>query len=151
MAHEVIAVTGILWTRGQVRSLCGSLTAGAIVLTMGYVGASNTVVWSHQLLWAVLAVIGLVIGGVGGLVWLSSAFRTVHRLSAHVQDQARLARMAPSDPRVLSGQYVPGLVTAPRMTTFHRTSCILVRGKDHIALGSEATRIGLSSCGVCQP
>lgn len=126
---------------------------GAVVVFIGWLGVSGTARLSHQYGWTSVAVAGLVIAAFGNGLWLLGGRRAVgvrrRRLLADAPEGAvevatPIASSSPtSDDR---------LVTAPAMTRYHRSGCMLVRGKDvHPHVPARGGTSAARPCGICRP
>lgn len=161
------------WTSDQFVWLLAMNTVGVTFVFTGWWIASGMGSAHDQLGWLDLSVLGLVVAGGANAWWLARGRRVVSLGRAAVlpwPPDARSAHVSadtgpgsnghsphPTSPypsngarRRLSG--VDGLVAGTRMSRYHRSSCLLVAGKQ-VRVGSRAEheRAGLAPCEVCAP
>lgn len=139
------------WRVGSVLGLYIAVSVGALLLVLGWWGASGASEPSQQMLWINLGVIGILLSGVGVGYWLLTGQRAVGK-----RRRAVLALMGVDkpDPRALEEvvSSLDDLVAAPAMTRYHRTSCPLAAGKAVRVASLAAHRsAGRRPCGICQP
>lgn len=134
-----------LWQPGDTPAV---LTVNALALVgvgVCWFGSAQEVRFHDTLYWLQGAIVAALVASVANGLWLMAAMRQV---------RARRRALIESWPRqaLSSVSQEPAVVTAARMTTYHRPSCLLVAGK---ALRS-GTRSALERgqkrpCGMCQP
>jgi hypothetical protein len=102
-----------------------------------------------QLAWLNVALAGVVIAGIGDMLWLLRGRREVilaRSMFLPYRDDRRR-----SEPVTTNGHEAP-LVSGPRMTLYHRSDCILMQGKEpHMASRVRHESAGLGRCEVCEP
>lgn len=127
---------------------------GAIVVGVGWNGASREAAFRDQIGWTVAAVGGVGVFALGGGFWLLVGFRRTRQCRAQLRADFD-AVYAPAGTVGEGGAPAgpgtePALVTAPGMRLAHRPDCLLARGKavgEVRADGSET----LGSCAMCRP
>ena len=142
------------WHAGNQLSLAflSVLGLGGIVLSWWMV--AGTAQTATQQGWLDLGVVALLVAAAGDALYLLNGRRAVHRGRRALA--LRMAALASDDAAVAAGvspESAVGLVvTAPRMTRYHRSDCLLVRGKP-VSRGSVAENrlAGRRPCGVCTP
>jgi hypothetical protein len=129
-----------------------TVLAGAVGVTVGWVGASGTALISRQLLWAAVSVAGVILAGMGMVSWLLAGLRVVYQVS---QEALAPLHTQPRTPSAVTSAVLAlpttgaAMVTAPGMTRFHNADCLLVRGKRVEVV--PAAGHALRPCGVCRP
>jgi hypothetical protein len=135
---------------------------GLIVVILGWLGASDTVLVFEQmpyLLSGGILGLGLIFGG-GFLYfayWLTLLVRenrtgreelasALLRMETLLADQAAAA----AAPRTKKGSVSPSLVATKTGTMIHRPDCIAVDGKTDLR-SVTATTVGLTACRLCDP
>jgi hypothetical protein len=134
--------------------LCGLLAVlGVAGVVICWVGATDEAIWRDQTGWLTGAILstGLVI--LGGGLWVLIGLRRVRQ---GFRDLRRDQRAALGLTRVRTGAVAATiadsaeveLVTSGQMTRAHRPDCLLLRGKQAVAVPpAEAANYG--RCGVC--
>lgn len=140
------------WRRGDL-VLCGLLGGLGVAGIIGcWFGATDEVVWREQTGWLIGGIFctGLVV--LGGGLWVLIGLRRVRQGFRDLRrDQrvalgltrSRTARSTEADP-VRTDQ----LVTSGQMTRAHRPDCLLLRGKQVVAVAPGDVD-KYSRCGVC--
>jgi hypothetical protein len=134
------------WRLGDVLGLYITLSIGGILLLVAWWGASSTPRFSSQIAWVNVGVVGLIVAGFGGAVWLLTGRRAVGE---------RVARVIPGESLspTFGTQASNGgvrLVAGRRMTRYHRPDCQLVAGKNvGEASLADHRAAGRRPCGVC--
>jgi hypothetical protein len=137
------------WSRRDVVTFGACTLLGGALLGAGYLGTSAEVLLPEQVPFLDLGIAGLLVGTVGGLTWLRAGFRTVRQRKTAVVTTVH-ARFVPD--ALGAGHDTDGLVTAGRMTRYHRAGCSLVAGKPvTTASRADHERAGLEPCGMCTP
>lgn len=129
----------------------GLLGLGGILFSWWMV--AGTAEAATQQKWLDVGVVALLLATVGDVVYLLAGRRSVRGRQRSVA--LRIARLADSGLVADDGgtdTAAGTVVTAPRMTRYHRGDCLLVRGKA-VSRGSvaENVRAGRRPCGVCTP
>ena len=130
-------------------ALCTALGAG--LLAASYFGVAAEVQLKDQVFFVDLGIAGVLVGTVGGVRWLAAGLRAVRVRKAAAVALVR-SRFVPAQTAVTAGSAgsAEGLVTAARMTRYHRPGCPLVAGKDvSAATSAEHSAAGRRPCGVC--
>ena len=137
-----------LWTKGDLLA-AGTVNALAFLgVLVCWIGSATEVRWHPGLYWLQGAIVAAVVAAVADASWLLSGMRQLRqrrRLLAQCWP-AVTARVATTQDPLPGGTFV----TADRMTTYHKPSCLLVRGKQvreysRDALGAQ------DPCGMCAP
>ncbi len=121
---------------------------GLVLLAMAWVGASGRQETSDQIAWLNLGIVGVLVPAVAGRLWVLRSRRTVQYRVGMILDAADAV------PLDVIGQPVRPhrLVTAAKMSRFHRPECLLVAGK---ALSDDSLaaheRAGRRPCEMCRP
>jgi hypothetical protein len=139
------------WVRRDVVVPGLLMLLGVVVLVIGWLGISDAVALDRQTRWMAVSIIGLIIGGLGMVLWLLAGLTRVNRLR-HVVVAAADRRVTRAATPAAAQQTAGGFATAPGMHRFHRTECLMLAGKQ--ATGGEPTEFtaaGLEPCGVCLP
>ncbi len=141
------------WHAGNQLSLAflSLLGLGGIVLSWWMVAGSAAT--ATQQSWLDLGVVALLLAATGDALYLLNGRRAVRR-----EQQAlslRLAALADGDAAADAASTASDsglVVTAPRMSRYHRPDCLLVRGKT-VSRGTMAENRGAGRrpCGVCTP
>ena len=125
------------WVPGDALRLLALQLVGAFVLLSGWVGVAGSSRLSHQFAWTTLAVLGFLLGAIGTGAWLLTGRRAVGlRLQAllHESEVTNVGYGAGAgttgdlllrEPSVAAGDRV--VVAGARR--YHRSGCVLVRGK----------------------
>lgn len=127
----------------------------ALAVATAWWGASGTGDVRHQIAWLNLGVGALVIGVTVGLGAVVQVRRRVAAQLVMLAD--RLERLHP--PAIPEPASAPtrhpaesGPVTGDGMRHYHRSTCMLVRGKPVSAAGpDDLERAGRRPCAICQP
>ena len=133
------------WQPGELLALLFGLLVGAVAVLLSWVGASGTLVYSHQLTFIAVGIGGVIVSGLGTCVWLLAGFRSVRERQRVLASELGSRVAAPE--RGLHPAESVHLVTAAGMLHAHRSSCQLVRGKTV----SPVTGNLQPACGMCQP
>lgn len=130
------------WTARDVTAAGRTVLLGLVLLSVGWIGGSGTVVLSRQAAWLGVGALGTLVAGTGLVGWLLSGLRQVRLVKQDVV--AAVIRRWPDQPAPAPAQLGTGLVSVPGATRYHRADCRLVAGKTT----SRALK-GLAACGVC--
>jgi hypothetical protein len=120
------------------------------LIFIGWWGSSDTASLSRQVLWLNVGVAGAIVGSAGIMAWLLAGRRAVGKRRRRV-----LPDVAVYETAVAASQDTPNdaVVAGPRMTRYHRASCMLVARKP--AVRRVERKIGgtkaMRPCGVCRP
>ena len=138
------------WSRGDVIQFVAVSGVGLVLLAAGWIGAGGEALFEEQMPFLNLAIAGILVGAVGGAMWLISGLRAVRLRKAAVK--TLLAARTPSAPAGSSPDAAGTFVAGPSMTRYHHPECSLVRGKQVSAASPiEHERAGRRRCGMCQP
>ena len=136
-----------LWTKRDLLRLWVPALLGLAGLLFAWYRSASESDWRDDTFPIVIAVASLGLAGAGALVWL---IRGSARLSAsrRIVRAALIGRFGRDAGQVPSGEALYELrVTSPRMRRYHRPDCLLMVGKDPVALNGD--RGALRSCEVC--
>lgn len=119
-----------------------------MLLAVAWAGASGREETSDQIAWLNLGIVGVLVPAVTGRLWVLRSRRAVQYRVGAILDAAD---SVPID--VVAQPLRPHrLVTAARMSRYHRPECLLVAGK---ALSDDSLaaheRAGRRPCEMCQP
>jgi hypothetical protein len=135
------------WRLGDLLGLYVTVSIGGILLLLAWWGASGTGKFSSQIVWVNVAIVGLVVAGSGGAVWLLTGRRAVGERAEALLPLGAASFVPETD---VDGDGARRLVAAPRMTRYHRDGCQLVAGKDlRVASEAEHRAAGRRPCGMC--
>lgn len=142
------------WRRHHVAASLALAAIGCLgMFVCWYVGAGRSS-YHDQVPWLVGSIASAGVAVTGGVVWLVCGFRQVSLL-----ERALLGYLGPwldaaqADPVRPAGDPDTGsLVIAAGMSRAHRPGCLLVRGKSHLTVitQAEVSVRGLPTCGVCK-
>ncbi len=139
-----------LWTgRDVVQLVVLSVVSVGLMAVSWYLSGDGQPL-DHQIHRIDLAVVGLLIGMVGGGLFLLRGMRAVAARKATVRAlaQRRVAARAAGTPALAASG--GELVAGPGMTRYHRAGCSLVTGKTFAAASRvEHEQAGRRPCGVC--
>lgn len=138
------------WRLPDLYLALGLLVAGVALLVVGYRGVDARSDFGDQLLWANVAIGGLISVATAGVVWVLAGMRATAELRRQLLTRLRAATApAPvAEARPLVAGTGARLVTAPSMTRYHRPDCALVQGKAVAPLRRRDER-DRRPCGVC--
>ena len=138
---------------------------GIIVVLLGWLGASDTVLVFEQVPYLISGgMLGLALVGAGGFVyfayWLTVMVRenrtgreeltgALMRLESLMSEQAQTMAAAAA-PKARKGSVSASLVATKTGTMLHRPDCIAVDGKTDLRQVSASTA-GLTACRLCDP
>jgi hypothetical protein len=136
------------WGKRAALVTLAGIVLGALLIAVGWFGASGTKTFAKQLLWVNLAVVGSALAATAQASWLLRGWRRVGALRREVlASYPRRPASALARAEGLSDDH-GSHVTVPGTRRYHRRTCLLVRGK-------EATRVrgsaDLEPCDVCRP
>lgn len=139
------------WTRREAVGFGLLLALGLVGLGVCWFGLTGEAAYQDQVPWLVGAILCVLVAGTSIAGWLMVGVRSVHAGSAEVAHVVRSQTVGRRRSAALPRRAVDsGLVTAPTMTKVHRPGCLLVRGKQVVAVSEgEADRSGLIRCGAC--
>ncbi|HVW32123.1 MAG TPA: hypothetical protein VHL53_06255, partial [Acidimicrobiia bacterium] len=142
-----------LWNR-TARIVVGACSAGGVALMVaGWVRTSGAGAVDAQIPWLDLAVSGLLLAGLGNVLWLSAGRRSVADLRVALLPAgfglaAGADRADDAGPRQRRNEPV----AADGMTRYHRADCLLAAGKPAVAASRPAHEAaGRAPCGTCRP
>jgi len=143
------------WGRPHLAGLAAAQVLAAAVLAGAWFGLSDELVFTRQIPLLDLAVVATAAGGMANVAWIVQGRSAVRRRTAAFQRRvavvlpATAAAPAASEsaPAVAMGG---GIVSAARMTRYHRPDCPLLDGKDVRPVSGTEQR-DRRACGVCQP
>ena len=135
-----------LWQPGDTPAVLALNALAAVGVVVCWVGSATEVRFHDTLYWLQGAIVAALVASVANGLWLVAGMR---------QLRARRRVLIETWPRVSSPVATtrePEVVTAERMTTYHRPSCLLVAGKAPRS-GTRAAleRTHKRPCGMCQP
>lgn len=140
------------WQAADFARLVRTVAAGALLISVGWVGSALTADVSRQLAWLALGALGLLVALVGGVFWLLDGLRSIRVAQAEVLRDLR----APGemDVEVPPRPEVPvqraGRFTADRMSLHHGADCVLLAGKAAREVGQREIVAGrLDACPAC--
>lgn len=161
LPRERFLQVGTPWRRRDPLWSLFLAAVGQVVVWLGYLNAADKEVASEQLAAALVAVVGATISALGLVGFLVVAFREVRRGQRELEVELRSTF---SCPRPILGRSThdpvgpdfsiagPVLVTAPPMTLFHRSDCLMVGGKAVVEVTRpDAQAQTLEACKVCEP
>ena len=137
------------WTPADRLVTASVIVAGALLILVAWIGASDTTDWDAQLGWTALSMAGVVVVCMGVGIWLFRGFARVRSEARAVRGELamRVDRHAlPAADDIRGGAR---RVTVAGMTHHHSPDCLLVRGKNVVAVDSAGDRPALAPCGVC--
>ncbi|HEY3240551.1 MAG TPA: hypothetical protein VGL92_13355 [Acidimicrobiia bacterium] len=144
------------WGADQRVTLAVGWVLGVAMAVLGWWGTSGEAIVEDQLPWVALSAMGVMVAGAFGALWLLAGRRAV---GLRCRDSIPAPEVA-DDPvtvdlravSTVNGTNGDGFVAAARMRYFHRSDCLLARGK---ALRSaeriEHVEQGRIPCEVCRP
>jgi hypothetical protein len=138
-----------LWTRRDLLQLAVLSVISLGVMAVSWYLSGDGQPLDRQIHRIDLAVAGLLIGMVGGGLFLLRGMRAVAARKAAIKalTQRRLAARATVMPTVAAGGE---LVAGPGMTRYHAAGCSLVTGKTFAAASrTEHEQAGRRACGIC--
>lgn len=138
----------IPWRYGDLLALLGVGIAGLALVGLAFYSSNRTDDLASQVRWVNVGVVGVLLLGVGNLLWLITGRRVVGELRRVVV--ARVAALASAGTSDTPAVRDESFVSSRSMTKYHLRSCPLVRGKA-VRASSLAThdRRGRRPCGVC--
>lgn len=138
------------WSRRDAAVPALLTAVGLVLLVWGWFGISGTVDLDSQTRWLALGILGLIVGGLGMVVWLLLGLRAVTALKHDVLVDLEARLPAPREAASAAATAPAGLGTVPGMRRYHRADCLMLAGKDATwADDAEHARAGLAPCGVC--
>ena len=142
------------WTLHDLRRLVRSLAVSITALAVAWLFASGTTRLSYQEYAIAGAIVGTAVAVAGLTGWLLAGVRALRaeRARALTQVRAVLSQRAPAQEERSLGlpeqPAVGGAVSAPGMSRYHDSACLMVRGKPvHEVLAAEAA--ALAPCPIC--
>ena len=140
------------WHAGHQLSLAFLSLVGLGGICLSWWMVAGTAQTATQQGWLDLGVVALLLAATGDALYLLNGRRAVRGRERTLA--LRMAALAGGDAATVEAPAgtTGGVVTAPRMTRYHRSDCLLVRGKP-VSWGSvaENRRAGRRPCGVCTP
>ena len=136
------------WSLSEARTAFLSLVLGAGLLIWSWWQVSGAARLSRQTTWLVVGVLGVMVVGLGSLLWVTSGRRAVRVRRDHLGDRIEdfLRGATPVGPP--SGPGRAGLVGLRGSVLYHRDGCLLVHGKPVNALRGPGRR---RPCEMCEP
>lgn len=134
------------WKPGDTPAVLTLNALAAVGVVVCWVGSATEVRFHDTLYWLQGAIVAALVASVANGLWLVAGMRQLRARRRLLIETWPRASATVATTRELE------VVTAERMTTYHRPSCLLVAGK---ALRS-GTRAALERrhkrpCGMCQP
>jgi hypothetical protein len=133
------------------------IVIGLVLLVVGWFGISDAVALERQTRWLALGIIGLIVGGMGMVVWLLAAMIRISQLRRAVYAEID-RRVSAAERAAVAGVAAPtaevavGFGVAPGMRHYHGADCLMLQGKKAtFAAESDLAKAGLQACGVCLP
>lgn len=145
------------WQRREAAWPAARIVAGAALIGIAWYGCSGTLGWEEQSTWIAVGAIGLIVALSGVAGWIRVGLRNVRRLERLLVGSAHEhligGRAIPGqDAQIIDITTGRGVLITARGSTFHRRDCLLLAGKPVVEHGrDDATRAGLSACGMCVP
>jgi hypothetical protein len=132
------------------------IVIGVVLLVVGWFGISDAVALDRQTRWLALGITGLIVGGLGMVVWLLFGLATITRLRravyAEIDRRVTVAERAADVPAAATAAVPGGFATVAGMRRYHRANCLMLQGKQATyAEAATFTEAGLTPCGVCLP
>jgi hypothetical protein len=142
------------WSLSEARTSFIAVTLGGALLVWSWWQVSGLARLSGQTTWVVVGVLGVMVIGLGSLLWVTSGRRAVRErrndLAGLLEDvlAARYPREQAAEPETPATPAAAGLVALRGSTRYHRNDCLLVHGKEVTALPGPGRR---SPCEMCEP
>src|SRR4051794_4282881 len=134
------------WRPGDTPAVLTLNALAAVGVVVCWIGSATELRFHDTLYWLQGAIVAVLIASVANGLWLVAGMR---------QLRARRRVLIETWPRQASSPAKvrePEVVTAERMTTYHRPSCLLVAGKAlRSGTRSALERRQKQPCGMCQP
>lgn len=143
------------WTRSHLTWLAAVQVLAGAVLTGAWFGASDELVFTRQIPHLDLAVVGTMVAGVVNVLWIAQGRSAVRRRKAAFLRRVALvlpATVPGGETSEPSADAMPttAVVSAVRMTRYHRPDCPLVDGKEVQPLTAPEAA-DRRPCGLCRP
>ena len=144
------------WRYGDLLALAGMALAGFAFVGVAAFASSRTSDLATQVRWTNVAVVGVIVLGVGNLLWLITGRRAVGELRRVLVPRLLAFESCTARAGVGAGDVeldaVAAFVSSRIMTKYHLRTCALVRDKA-VRAASLAVheRRGRRPCGVCLP
>jgi hypothetical protein len=134
------------WKPGDTPAVLTLNALAAVSVLVCWIGSATEVRFHDTLYWLQGAIVAALVASVANGLWLLAGMR---QLRAR---RRLLIETWPRQPASVASTREPDVVTAERMTTYHRPSCLLVSGKA-LRSGTRAALEGRHKrpCGMCQP
>lgn len=134
------------WRPGDIPAVLVLNVLALVGVGACWFGSAQEVRFHDTLYWLQGAIVASVVAAVGnGVFLLAGMHRLRARRRALVEEWPRVPASRPAVREV-------AVVTAPRMTTYHRPTCLLVLGKQvRSGSASALARRHLAPCGMCRP
>lgn len=138
------------WSISDARSSFLPMLFGAVLLVWAWWDASGTGKLDDQTRAVVLAVLGIAVIGAGSLGWIAAGRRAVRDRRNRVIDSLERSGLA-RPLATTSTDTSDDLVVVGGTTRYHRSHCLLVRGKTVRPLDEDARTTTLTPCEMCRP
>jgi hypothetical protein len=133
------------WRPGDTPAVLALNVLAAAGVAACWFGSAREIHFHDTLYWLQGAIVAVIVAGVGDGLWLLAGMRRIR------ERRRVLIETWPRQP-VVASTAEEAVVTAPRMTTYHRPGCLLVLGKK-VRSGSSGALAArqLTPCGMCRP
>lgn len=143
--------TTVPWTSSDATTAFVMTMLGAGAVSVAWWGASGTGRLDRQVMWTVVAVLGLIVIGVASFTWLLSGRRAVALRRENLLDDVDRF-VSPFGVRTSTSVDGMRFLTIAGSQRYHREGCQLVRGKDAARLPGDGSALdGLRPCEMCEP
>jgi hypothetical protein len=139
-----------MWSIEDFLRWLGLETIGLAMLLAGWIIASGQGRYDDQIGAGTLAVGGLLVAGIGHVLWVTGGRRGVGIRTRLLRDEPWLPRVAGLQAQLPDAE--DSFVADPRLTFFHRRQCPMAAGRGWIPQSrQEHYSAGRVPCGVCRP
>ena len=137
-----------LWRRADGVTVVGANTLAALLLVVGWWGASRALTVDRQTPWANLSVAALVVAGIGNGLWLMAGRVAVARRARSLRTGGAVHRAS----CLAESRVTAQLVALPSLSLYHREDCRMVNGRATVsAAARDHAAAGRRPCGMCRP
>ena len=134
-----------VWNRRELIVSATLYVLGGIGLFIAWRGSAGEADWHDTANWLVLATASVSVAGLGILVWL--ALGKVRIAAAKRAVSAGLVERRRDRLAAATAVLDADFITAAGMRRYHRPDCLLMVGKEAVAVTPETS--SLRACGVC--